>query len=224
MAGAESLCTIRPTECGIRTYVGSFQSPCEQVCAVGKWWKADSSISQSSLGVAGTGSDGPPPLLHAQVKRCDEMARRLRFFQEQVDKAGLKVLPVGEFRDKVELDALEGRLEELERDLINMNENSERLDRTYNELNELQVRSCLCAGPCAGAWLRHPPFHPCGGTNDLKGIMPHSCTLAATPESACNDVGSNVLRAGGAGEGRQLLRQRQGVCAQRLQPGAVGCH
>lgn len=26
-----------------------------------------------------------------QVKRCDEMARRLRFFHEQVEKAGLVV-------------------------------------------------------------------------------------------------------------------------------------
>lgn len=124
------------------------------------WWKADSSISQSSFWAHGSSSDGPPARLHAQVKRCDEMARRLRFFQEQVDKAGLKVLPAGEFRDKVELDALEGRLEELERDLINMNENSERLDRTYNELNELQVRSCMCAGPCAGASLHNPAFYP----------------------------------------------------------------
>ncbi|GIL61594.1 hypothetical protein Vafri_16026 [Volvox africanus] len=74
-----------------------------------------------------------------QVKRCDEMARRLRFFQEQVEKAGLTPAVRGAPTDKHELDDLESKLEELEKEVINMNENTERLDRTYNELVELQV-------------------------------------------------------------------------------------
>ncbi|PNW78309.1 hypothetical protein CHLRE_09g402500v5 [Chlamydomonas reinhardtii] len=73
-----------------------------------------------------------------QVKRCDEMARRLRFFTEQVEKAGLTPT-VHSASGKHELDDLESRLEELEKELISMNENTERLDRTYNELVELQV-------------------------------------------------------------------------------------
>lgn len=83
-----------------------------------------------------------------QVKRCDEMARRLRFFQEQVEKAGLtpavRVAPMG----KHELDDLESKLEELEKELVSMNENTERLDRTYNELVELQVRDVARQGGC----------------------------------------------------------------------------
>ncbi len=75
----------------------------------------------------------------SQVKRCDEMARRLRFFTEQVEKAGLTPT-VSAPSGKHELDDLESRLEELEKELISMNENTERLDRTYNELVELQVR------------------------------------------------------------------------------------
>ncbi|KAG2486272.1 hypothetical protein HYH03_015096 [Edaphochlamys debaryana] len=74
-----------------------------------------------------------------QVKRCDEMARRLRFFQEQVEKAGLTPTVRTSPSGKHELDDLENRLEELEKELISMNENTERLDRTYNELVELQV-------------------------------------------------------------------------------------
>lgn len=76
---------------------------------------------------------------NSQVKRCDEMARRLRFFTEQVEKAGLTPT-VHSASGKHELDDLESRLEELEKELISMNENTERLDRTYNELVELQVR------------------------------------------------------------------------------------
>ncbi|GFR51127.1 hypothetical protein Agub_g13480 [Astrephomene gubernaculifera] len=74
-----------------------------------------------------------------QVKRCDEMARRLRFFREQIDKAGLAPAVHGTPTGKHELDDLENKLEELEKELISMNDNSERLDRTYNELVELQV-------------------------------------------------------------------------------------
>ncbi|PNH05344.1 Vacuolar proton ATPase a3 [Tetrabaena socialis] len=74
-----------------------------------------------------------------QVKRCDEMARRLRFFQEQVEKAGLTPTVHAAPTGKHELDHLEGKLEELEKELLSMNDNTERLDRTYNELVELQV-------------------------------------------------------------------------------------
>jgi V-type H+-transporting ATPase subunit a len=69
------------------------------------------------------------------------MARRLRFFQEQVEKEGLAIAPASSSGHKVELDELESRLEELEKELVLMNENTERLDRTYNELAELQVCS-----------------------------------------------------------------------------------
>lgn len=74
-----------------------------------------------------------------QVKRCDEMARRLRYFKEQVDKAGMRVA-VRLLQDrKIELDELETRLEELEKELIEVNGNSDTLQRTFAELTELQI-------------------------------------------------------------------------------------
>eukprot|EP00879_Flechtneria_rotunda_P014171 GHRR01014808.1.p1 GENE.GHRR01014808.1~~GHRR01014808.1.p1 ORF type:complete len:648 (+),score=178.01 GHRR01014808.1:407-2350(+) len=74
-----------------------------------------------------------------QVKRCDEMARKIRFFHDQVEKAafaiGHRALP-----DKgYDLDELEGKLDELETEMLEVNGNSERLARTYNELVELQL-------------------------------------------------------------------------------------
>ncbi|KAG2432238.1 hypothetical protein HXX76_009157 [Chlamydomonas incerta] len=79
-----------------------------------------------------------------QVKRCDEMARRLRFFAEQVAKEGLApavhaAASSSGSTPTHELDDLEARLEELERELLALNESTERLDRTYYELMELQV-------------------------------------------------------------------------------------
>ncbi|XP_021758353.1 V-type proton ATPase subunit a2-like [Chenopodium quinoa] len=75
----------------------------------------------------------------AQIKRCGEMARKIRFFKEQMNKAGL--LPSTWFSpsDSVNLDALEMKLGELETELLEMNANSENLQHTYNELIEFKL-------------------------------------------------------------------------------------
>ncbi|KAL2892792.1 V-type proton ATPase subunit a2 [Bienertia sinuspersici] len=75
----------------------------------------------------------------AQLKRCEEMARKLRFFKEQMTKAGL--LPSTNFlsRDNVHLDALEVKLGELEAELLEMNANDEKLQHSYNELIEYKL-------------------------------------------------------------------------------------
>jgi len=74
----------------------------------------------------------------SQIKRCDEMSRQLRFISEQVAKAGL---PVGNRlgEREFEFDQLENRLTELEQELVNLNGNSDRLQRSYNELLELEL-------------------------------------------------------------------------------------
>eukprot|EP00889_Picochlorum_renovo_P003738 jgi/Picre1/30768/NNA_006128.t1 len=74
----------------------------------------------------------------SQIKRCDEMGRQVRFISEQVAKAGL---PVGNrLGDRhLEFDLLENRLSRLEKELMELNANSDRLQRSYNELLELQL-------------------------------------------------------------------------------------
>ncbi|KAK1589189.1 hypothetical protein Q3G72_031332 [Acer saccharum] len=74
-----------------------------------------------------------------QVKRCGEMSRKLRFFKEQIIKAGLlsSMHPVSE--PDVELEELEIQLGEHEHELIEMNSNSEKLQQTYNELLEFKM-------------------------------------------------------------------------------------
>ncbi|XVE59755.1 hypothetical protein DITRI_Ditri05aG0072800 [Diplodiscus trichospermus] len=74
-----------------------------------------------------------------QVKRCGEMSRKLRFFKDQISKAGLlsSVHPVVE--PDVELEELEIQLAEHEHELVEMNSNSEKLRQTYNELLEFKI-------------------------------------------------------------------------------------
>ncbi|XP_011089859.1 V-type proton ATPase subunit a1 isoform X3 [Sesamum indicum] len=74
-----------------------------------------------------------------QVKRCAEMSRKLRFFKDQIHKAGLMPSPHPVSQPDIELEELEIRLAEHEHELIEMNGNSEKLQQTYNELLEFKM-------------------------------------------------------------------------------------
>lgn len=73
-----------------------------------------------------------------QVKRCAEMTRKLRFFRDQINKSGLS--PTGPPHELVtDFDELEVQFAEYEAELQEINENSEKLQRTYNELLEFKL-------------------------------------------------------------------------------------
>ncbi|KAK9005472.1 hypothetical protein V6N11_042903 [Hibiscus sabdariffa] len=74
-----------------------------------------------------------------QIKRCGEMARKLRFFKEQMMKAGLSPSARSVISDDFDLDNLEVKLGELEAELIEMNANHEKLQQSYNELIEYKL-------------------------------------------------------------------------------------
>lgn len=72
------------------------------------------------------------------IKRCDEMARQVRFFSDELEKAGILIST--RFAERhIEFDELESRLSRLEQEITELNANSERLNRTYHELLELQL-------------------------------------------------------------------------------------
>uniref|UniRef100_A0A0E0M633 V-type proton ATPase subunit a n=1 Tax=Oryza punctata TaxID=4537 RepID=A0A0E0M633_ORYPU len=74
----------------------------------------------------------------SQIKRCGEMARKLRFFREQMSKAAISTST--QFSGTYfEIDDLEVKLGELEVELTEVNANNEKLQRTYNELVEYNV-------------------------------------------------------------------------------------
>lgn len=74
-----------------------------------------------------------------QIKRCAEMARKLRFFKDQMSKAGLSTSIKSVSRVDIDMDDLEVKLGELEAELIELNANGEKLQRTYNELVEYKL-------------------------------------------------------------------------------------
>eukprot|EP00250_Pteridium_aquilinum_P011093 c19833_g1_i2 orf=605-2590(+) len=74
-----------------------------------------------------------------QVKRCGEMARKLRFFKDQMTKAGISVAIRSTSQKDMDLDELEVKLGELETELLEINSNSDRLLRSYSELVEFQL-------------------------------------------------------------------------------------
>ncbi|XP_022146201.1 V-type proton ATPase subunit a1 [Momordica charantia] len=74
-----------------------------------------------------------------QVKRCAEMSRKLRFFKDQISKAGVLTSTRPILQEHIELEDLEIRLAEHEHELIEMNSNSEKLRQSYNELLEFKM-------------------------------------------------------------------------------------
>ncbi|KAM0824603.1 hypothetical protein ACQ4PT_070100 [Festuca glaucescens] len=75
----------------------------------------------------------------AQIKRCGEMTRKMHFFKEQMSKAAILTSSTKFSGAPLEIDDLEIKLGEFETDLIEVNTNNGKLQRTYNELVEYNV-------------------------------------------------------------------------------------
>jgi V-type H+-transporting ATPase subunit a len=73
-----------------------------------------------------------------QVKRYGEMSRKLRFFHDQVAKAGkLAYRPIME--NVTNLDELDHKLGDLESELLEINANNDKLQSSQSELMELKL-------------------------------------------------------------------------------------
>jgi len=81
-----------------------------------------------------------------EVKRCDEMERKLRFLEEQVMKEkslqkvvqATNIVDAGNMAANINVDELEGRLDDLDKEITSQNNNQQMLDRNANELVELR--------------------------------------------------------------------------------------
>ncbi|ONK72717.1 uncharacterized protein A4U43_C04F22400 [Asparagus officinalis] len=73
------------------------------------------------------------------IRRCGEMARKLRLFKEQMTKATILPSAMPMTINHIDFDDLESRLGELESELMEINANNEKLQRTYNELLEYML-------------------------------------------------------------------------------------
>ncbi|XP_019089331.1 PREDICTED: V-type proton ATPase subunit a3 isoform X2 [Camelina sativa] len=75
----------------------------------------------------------------AQIKRCGEMARKIRFFKDQMSKAEVLPKELLEKESDIDLDDVEVKLGELEAELVEINANNDKLQRSYNELMEYKL-------------------------------------------------------------------------------------
>ncbi|CAG2113656.1 unnamed protein product [Medioppia subpectinata] len=76
-----------------------------------------------------------------EIRRCDEMERKLRFLDKEIAKEVIHVLDTGdnpEAPQPKEMIELESTFEKLETELKDVNRNAEALKKTYNELIELK--------------------------------------------------------------------------------------
>ncbi|KAG2259318.1 hypothetical protein Bca52824_078612 [Brassica carinata] len=74
-----------------------------------------------------------------QIKRCGEMARKIRFFKDQTSKAGVSPRVILDKDIDIDLDDVEVKLGELEAELVEINANNDKLQRSYNELVEYKL-------------------------------------------------------------------------------------
>ncbi|XP_030852884.1 V-type proton ATPase 116 kDa subunit a-like isoform X1 [Strongylocentrotus purpuratus] len=76
-----------------------------------------------------------------EVRRCDEMERKLRYLEKEILRAGIPILDTGENPDAPaprEMIDLEACFEKLENELKEVNTNQEALKRNFLELTELK--------------------------------------------------------------------------------------
>jgi len=76
-----------------------------------------------------------------EVRRCDEMERKLRFMQKEIDKAEISIVDTGENPDAPhprEMIDLEAQFEQLENEMKDSNSNYEALQKSLLELLELR--------------------------------------------------------------------------------------
>lgn len=76
-----------------------------------------------------------------EVRRCDEMERKLRYLEKEIKKDGIPMLDTGESPEAPqprEMIDLEATFEKLENELREVNHNAEALKRNFLELTELK--------------------------------------------------------------------------------------
>ncbi|XP_065053830.1 V-type proton ATPase 116 kDa subunit a 1-like isoform X2 [Rhopilema esculentum] len=76
-----------------------------------------------------------------EVRRCDEMERKLRFLQKEIERAEIPIADTGENPDAPhprEMIDLEAQFEDLENEMKDSNANYEALQRSFLELTELK--------------------------------------------------------------------------------------
>lgn len=153
----------------------------------------------------------------AQMKRCGEMARKLRFFKDQMAKAGFLSSIRSMNGTNINLDDLELKLGEIETELTEMNTNSEKLQRAHNELLEYKIvlekagEFFHSAQTIAAAQQRHSDAHHHGeGSMDSPLLMEQEMSTDPSKQVKLGFVSGLVPREKSMAFERILFRATRG--------------
>ncbi|KAL1443121.1 hypothetical protein MTO96_030436 [Rhipicephalus appendiculatus] len=119
-----------------------------------------------------------------EVRRCDEMERKLRFLEKEIKRDGIHMLDIGdnpEAPQPREMIDLEATFEKLENEMKEVNTNAEALKKTYLELTE----------------LKHILRKTQAFFDEQLAYLEDICTTRAPRKSTSCCLGDEGLRAGG---------------------------
>ncbi|VAH81504.1 unnamed protein product [Triticum turgidum subsp. durum] len=152
-----------------------------------------------------------------QVKRCAEMNRKLKFFSDQINKAGVKSSVRPALQPEIDLEELEAKLGEHEHELLEMNTNSGTLRQTYNELLEFKLVLSK-AGSILAASQNHatPADHELDEhiydkeVDDGNGYLLEQGIYQGASESGVRFVSGIILKSKALAFERMLFRTTRG--------------
>lgn len=121
-----------------------------------------------------------------EVKRCDEMERRIRLIESEIKRESIPILDI-DFVNTVapptkEMVLLETKFEKLENELKEVIKSTEDLNRTWQELNELKYVLIKAQGFFAeteAAVVHHGPASYHGHPSHVSGSLSDDSNLAA---------------------------------------------
>ncbi|XP_053682337.1 V-type proton ATPase 116 kDa subunit a 1 isoform X2 [Sabethes cyaneus] len=137
-----------------------------------------------------------------EVRRCDEMERKLRYLEKEIKKDGIPMLDTGESPEAPqprEMIDLEATFEKLENELREVNQNAEALKRNFLELTELKhiLRKTQVFFDEAA---------PAIGVRNKSRNRYQQMADSHREEEQVNLLGEEGIRAGGAGAQGQNLK------------------
>eukprot|EP00744_Colponema_vietnamica_P001013 GILI01001737.1.p1 GENE.GILI01001737.1~~GILI01001737.1.p1 ORF type:complete len:847 (+),score=304.50 GILI01001737.1:163-2703(+) len=175
------------------------------------------------------------------IKRCDEMERKLRYFEQEITKHNIPLVRASNVEEFLTvsatmrsarhggqnyLDELEATLEQHERELSEMNDNYERLNRQYNERIEfkhvLSKVSAFLGSNTKDAIDSLKSSASAGGSIDLLGMQPGASPspLLRAPEKLMqfDNIVGVINTADQARFQRVLFRTTRGNCFTYFAP------
>ncbi|XP_072176712.1 V-type proton ATPase 116 kDa subunit a 1-like [Diadema setosum] len=109
-----------------------------------------------------------------EVRRCDEMERKLRYLEKEIVRGGIPILDTGENPDAPapkEMIDLEACFEKLENELKEVNTNQEALKRNFLELTELKHILRKTQHFFDEAEFHHQQMHDADGSEEVHKLL-----------------------------------------------------